>query len=44
MGDDRSERQPQAYPEPGFYPTTLALRYDSERREYTIAFEGLLGR
>ncbi len=32
---------PRRYARPGYYPTRYSLRYDSARREYTVALEGL---
>lgn len=37
-------KQPEKYPEPGYYPTAYSIRYDSERGEYTIAFGGMTDR
>lgn len=32
---------PQAYPTPGHYPTSYAIRFDSATREYTISLDNL---
>ncbi len=33
--------QPGTYEVPGYYPTHYSVRYDAQRKEYTIALEGL---
>lgn len=35
---------PRAYAEAGYYPTSYAIRYDTGRREYTVALEGMTWR
>lgn len=37
-------KQPEAHPEPGYYPITYSIRYDPERGEYSIVFGGLTER
>jgi hypothetical protein len=37
-------KQPAAYPESAYYPTSYSIRFDPERREHTVALEGLTWR
>ncbi len=33
---------PQKYAKPGYYPTKYSLRYDADKKEYTVALEGMV--
>lgn len=35
-------KQPQKYEKPGYYPTRYSVRYDPNKKEYTVALEGLV--
>ncbi len=33
---------PQKYARQGYYPTKYSVRYDADKREYTVALEGMV--
>jgi len=37
-------KQPARYAKPGYYPTQYSIKYDAEKKEYTVSIEGMTRR